>query len=51
MRLIRTVVVLLLLAAVADVLAASIVRQADVVVRGENDPLDAPLDTERGGRP
>jgi hypothetical protein len=52
MSLIKTIAPFLLLAAAVDAAAASVVRQADVVVaRGENDPLDAPWTGESGERP
>jgi hypothetical protein len=51
MSLFKLIAPLLLLAAAIDAAAASVVRQADVVARGENDPLDAPWTGESGERP
>jgi hypothetical protein len=50
MTLLRTIALLLFLVAPAQVVATSLVHQADVVVRGENDPLDAPLSDDLSAR-
>ena len=52
MNLMKTIALYLLLVATADAATASVVRQLDVVVvRGENDPLDAPWTGDSGERP